>query len=424
MTQLALDGGHPVRSKPFPARAHVGAEEQAAVAAVFAAAVDAGAAPGYNGPEELAYCDEFSAYLGGGYTDAVSSGTAGIYVALRALDFEPFGEVIVGAVTDPGGIMPIPLLNQIPVVADTLPGSYNTGPEQVEALLTPMTRAIVVAHIAGEPADVEGIVTLARARGIPVIEDCSQSHGALLHGRPVGSFGDIAVFSTMFGKHHSTGGQGGVVFTRDQELYHRIRRASDRGKPFGLPEGSTNALAALNLNLNDLAAAIGRVQLRKLPAIVARRSGIVNELAAGLRELRCVSLPPLVEGAESSSWFLRLRYQPEVSRVDKESFCQALAAEGLPIMADYSAALPHLMDWFVNRRVFGTSGYPWTSPEYVHACAGAAALDPDRLFPCPNARAAIVAHFNLMFHEAWTSADVADALTIFRKVAAAYQAAA
>ena len=416
MAQLALEGGQPVRATPFPARAHVGAEEKAAVAAVFDAAAETGAAPGYNGPEEQAYCDEFSAYMGGGFTDAVSSGTAGIYVALRALDPEPFGEVIVGAVTDPGGMMPIPLLNQIPVVADTVAGSFNTGPDQVAALLSPLTRAIVVPHIAGEPAEIAGIVALARARGIPVIEDCSQSHGASLHGQPVGSFGDIAVFSTMFGKHHSSGGQGGLVFTQAEDLYNRIRRASDRGKPFALPEGSTNVMASLNLNLNDLAAAIGRVQLRKLPAIVERRREIVGELSAGLDALRCVALPPLIPGGVSSSWFLRLRYHSEASSVPKETFCRALAAEGLPIMADYSAALPHLMDWFVNRRVFGTSGYPWTSLDY--------AGDPDRVFPCPNARLAVDTHFTVMLHEDWTSADVADALTIFNKVAAVYETVA
>ena len=91
-------------------------------------AIATGVAPGYNGEDGDAYCEAFSASLGGGYTDAVSSGTAGVYVALRALDLEPFGEVIVGAVTDPGGMMPIPLLNQIPMVADTAPGQLQHGP--------------------------------------------------------------------------------------------------------------------------------------------------------------------------------------------------------------------------------------------------------------------------------------------------------
>jgi dTDP-4-amino-4,6-dideoxygalactose transaminase len=392
----------------FPPRGHFGEEEKAAVDALFDKAIAAGTAPGYNGQEEEAYCDEFSAHLGGGYTDAVSSGTAGIYAALRALDLEPFTEVIVGAVTDPGGLMPVPLLNLVPMIADTVPGSFNTGPEQVRALLSPRTSAIIVAHIAGEPADIAGIVEIARPRGIPVIEDCSQAHAALLHGRPVGTFGDIAVFSTMFGKHHSSGGQGGLVFTRDEARYQAIRRASDRGKPFYLPTGATNVIASLNLNLTDMAAAIGRVQLRKLPEIVRRRREIVAGLADRLRDLHAVSIPTPLAGADPSYWFLRMRFDPRWVGVDKADFCAGLNAEGLPILADYSAALPHTMDWFVQRRVFGRSGYPWRSPAYSG--------DPDRQFPCPNAHAAIASHFNLMLNEAWSDQDIAAAAAIFRKV--------
>ncbi len=270
----ALYGGPPTRAKPFPSRGHIGAEEKAAVDALFDAAIASGVAPGYNGAEETAYCEDFTAFMGGGYVDAVSSGTAALYVALRALDLEPFTEVIVGAVTDPGGMMPIPLLNLVPMVADTAPGSYNTGPEQIAALITPLTRAIVVPHIAGEPADMVGIMKLARQHGLPIIEDCAQSHGACLNGRLVGTFGNIAAFSTMFGKHHSSGGQGGLVYTQNEALYQAIRRASDRGKPFFMSAGTTNVIASLNFNLNDLAAAIGRVQLRKLPA-AERRQGDV-----------------------------------------------------------------------------------------------------------------------------------------------------
>lgn len=422
----ARDDNHqsnrPPRSKPFPARGHIGEEERNAVIALFDEAIATGNAPGYNGREEEAYCEAFSDYLGGGYTDAVSSGTAGIYVALRALDLEPFSEVIVGAVTDPGGLMPIPLLNLIPMIADTAPGSFNTGPEQVEALLSSRTSAIVVPHIAGEPADIGGIMEVAGPRGIPVIEDCSQAHGARLKRRLVGTFGDIGVFSTMGGKHHSSGGQGGLVFTRDEARYQAVRRASDRGKPFFLPEGSTNAIASLNLNLTDLAAAIGHVQLRKLPVFVARRREIVAELAEGLEGLRCVSTPKLLPSAEPSYWFLRLRYHAvdtarqtvstESERADKLAYCEALSAEGLPVMADYSAALPHTMTWFRERRVFGTSGYPWSSPAYGG--------DPNRRFPCPNAHAAVAEHFNLMIHEAWSDQDIADALAILERVEAAH----
>jgi len=409
---LAMDGGTPVRSEPFPPRGNVTEDEKAAVTALFDAAIAGGSMPGYNGEQETAYCEEFSQAVGGGFADAVSSGTAALYVALRALELEPFTEVIVGAVTDPGGMMPIPLLNLVPVIADVAPGSYNTGPDQVAELISPLTSAIVVPHIGGEPADIAGIVALAKARGIPVIEDCAQSHGAALHGRPIGAFGDLAVFSTMFGKHHSTGGQGGLVFTRDERLYQAVRRASDRGKPFFMPPGSTNVMASLNLNLNDLAAAIGRVQLRKLPAYIARRRQLVQQLAEGLATLRSVALPASLPGASPSYWFLRLQFHPESVSCDKRTFCRALAAEGLPISEDYRAALPHTMEWYARRRVFGSSQYPWSSPDYKG--------DPKRAFLCPNVRQVMDSCFNLYLHEGWTDRDLADALAVLEKVEAAF----
>ncbi|MBN1641647.1 MAG: DegT/DnrJ/EryC1/StrS family aminotransferase [Anaerolineae bacterium] len=416
LSQLAVHGGSRLRVDPFPQRGHVGHEERAAIDALFDRAIATGVAPGYNGEEENAYCEEFAAYMGGGYVDAVSSGTAGIYVALHALDLEPFSEVIVASVTDPGGLMPVPLLNLIPVIADTAPNSYNTGPAQVEALVSPLTSAILVSHIAGEPADVAGIAEIARRRGIPLIEDCSQSHGATLHGKLVGTYGEIGVFSTMSGKHHCSGGQGGVVYARDEALYQAIRRASDRGKPFFLPPGATNAIASLNLNLNDLAAAIGRVQLRKLPETVRRRRAIVAGIAEGISGVRTVAIPEPLPGAEPSYWFLRMRFNAEEATCDKETYCRALSAEGLAIAPHYRAALPHTMDWFVHRRVFGSSGYPWSSPDY--------AGDPERQFPCPNANATMDTHFNLHFHESWTPGDVADAAAILRKVDRAYSAQA
>ena len=91
----------------------------------------------------------------------------------------------------------------------------NTGPEQVEAAITERTSAIVVAHIGGEPMDIEGIMAVARKHNLPVVEDCSQSHAARVNGKYVGTFGDVSAFSIMFGKHFCSGGQGGMVFTKD-----------------------------------------------------------------------------------------------------------------------------------------------------------------------------------------------------------------
>lgn len=410
-SKLAVNGGPKTRARPWPGRGLLGPEEKAAADALFDQAIASGEAFGYNGPAEERYCREFAKFMGGGYADAVNSGTTAVYVALRALNIEPFTEVIVSPITDPGGMMPIVLLNCIPLVADAAPGRYNTGPEQVAELISPRTSAILIAHIGGEPADIAGIAAIARKRGIPVVEDCAQAHGARLHGRLAGTFGAIAAFSTMFGKHHCTGGQGGVVFTRSKKLYLECRRAADRGKPFGRPPGSTNCLASLNFNLNDLAAAIGSVQLKKLPRIVRQRRQIVERLARGFSRLKAVALPPQIGGAEPSYWWLRLQFNAAAVTCDKETYCKALKAEGLLIIPSYRA-MPHLMDWYKHRRVFGASGYPWTAPEYKG--------ERDRRFPCPNALAATAAQFNLSIYESWGKAEIADIIAAFTKVEAAY----
>jgi dTDP-4-amino-4,6-dideoxygalactose transaminase len=401
----------------MPRRALFGEEEKAAAVAMFDAAITSGEAFGYGGPEEEAYCQDFATTLGGGYADAVNSGSSAVYVALKALGVEPFSEVICPAITDPGGIMPVPLLNCIPVVADARPGAYNVGPDEVAACLSERTGAIVVAHIAGEPVDMDPILDLARARGIPVVEDCAQSHGATYKGKPVGTLGDVAAFSTMSGKHHATGAQGGVVFTRDEARYWAARRASDRGKPFGLEGAGGTVLASLNLNLNDLAATIGRVQLKKLAGIVEGRRRVAAALATGLAaRSRAVSPGWVPEGAEASYWFMRLHVDASRLTVDGDTFARALGAEGLPVTPTYRAALQSSAPWLLQRHAFGSSAYPWAAPEYR-----AAGGDPEQRFFCPNAVEVLASDFNLAIHERWGEAEVEDTLAAIEKLERAYQ---
>ena len=120
---LAINGGTPVRSEPFPSRRLFGEEEKQAAIDLFDAAIRNGEAFGYNGEHEAGYASAFCAFQGGGHADVVNSGTSAVYVALRALDLEPFTEVITPAISDPGGVMPVALLNCVPIPADTAPGS-------------------------------------------------------------------------------------------------------------------------------------------------------------------------------------------------------------------------------------------------------------------------------------------------------------
>jgi len=402
---LAIDGGTPVRSRPMPARCLFGEEEKGAAMELFDEAIRTGQAFCYNGPQEQAFEREFAEFMGGGFADGVNSGTSAIFAALGALELEPGSEVIVPPITDPGGVMPVVMLNCVPVFADSDPRSFNIGPRQLEAAMTDKTRAAVVAHIAGEPADMDPIMEVARGRSVRVIEDCAQAHGARYRGRLVGTFGDLAAFSTMSGKHFATGAQGGIVYTSDEELHWKARRFADRGKPFNLPGAASNVVAGLNLNLNDLAAAIGRVQLRKLPSIIERRRRVGQAVKRGLAGLKAVSVGWQVPNTKPSYWFLRIALDLSRLSVTKARFVEALVAEGISAGVSYRHIQAESL-WYRNRRI---AWCPWLFRD----CA------PDP----PDFRKVIAvsdSNFIITAHENYGDQEASDIVEALTKVEAAY----
>ncbi len=410
MAKLAIDGGEKVRKTPFPPRRLFGEEEKSAVIALFDRSIETGEAFGYNGPEEQSYEKEFSEFMGGGYADLVNSGTSAIFVALGALNLEPLSEVIAPPITDPGGVMPIPMLNCVPVIADTNKNSYNMGPDQIEAVITERTKAIVVAHIFGEPADMDPIMEIARSKGLFVIEDCAQAHGALYKGRLVGTFGDLSAFSTMSGKHHATGAQGGVVFTKNADLYWEAKRFADRGKPFNT-SFSSNVRMGLNLNSNELSATIGRVQLRKLPRIIEGRRNFVRSLAEKIKDLKSVTFGWMPDNCQSSYWYIRMHIDLDKLTVSKDQFVNALSAEGIPCFASYRH-IPSEAKWFVEKATYGKSGYPWTDPNYKG--------DRNPNFSLRNCIEAVETHFNLVVNENYGEQEAIDYASALYKVESAY----
>ena len=410
--RLAIDGGTPVRTEPMPSRGLVGEEEKAAAMAVFDEAIRTGQAFGYNGPFEAQYEQDFAAFMGGGFADGVNSGTNAVYCALGALGLDAPAEVIVPAITDPGGMMPVALLGCVPVVADTDPRSYNTCAEQIEPVITERTRAVIVAHIGGEPVDLDPVLELARAHDLFVIEDCAQAHGATYKGRPVGTLGHVAAFSTMFGKHHCTGGQGGVVYTADEDLYWRAKRFADRGKPFQLEGEEGNVVAGLNCNLNELSAAIGSAQLKKLPGIIERRRRVGDAVKAGLADRSAVFVGWQVPDTECVYWFLRVGLDLDALSADKKTFCAALAAEGIPVTESYRA-IPCERPWFTRQAVFGRSGFPWRCSDYAGPTQPRPRID--------NAVRVTDTHFNVALHESYGPQEIDHILTALKKVEAAYR---
>ncbi|MFW6060651.1 MAG: DegT/DnrJ/EryC1/StrS family aminotransferase, partial [Phycisphaeraceae bacterium] len=305
-TTLAIDGGAPALPDGVTPRRLFDQREKEAVLDLLDRAIDETSnLLAYGGEQEQAYCEAFCAMLGGGFADGVNSGTNAVHVALAALEPEPGSEVVVPPVTDPGGVMSVALLGCTPVVADSAPGYYNIGAEQIEAVLTERTAAIIVAHIGGIACDMDPILELAQRHDIPVLEDCAQAHLTRYRGRAAGTLGAISAFSTMFGKQHASAGQGGLVYTRDETLYWKARRYADRGKPLGLTGQAQNVVASLNFNMDELHAAVGRVNLAKLPAHIARRQQIAAALAEHCRaELDAVRVVEAAADDEGSYWFL------------------------------------------------------------------------------------------------------------------------
>ncbi len=410
-TKLAIDGGQPLRQSPWPGRPLFREEEKLAAIAVFDEAIAQGGAFGYGGAHCKAYAEAFSKYMGGGFTRAVNSGTNAVWVALRGLDIEPFTEVIVPPVSDNGGVMPVALCNCIPVPADAAPDSFNVSPETIEAAITERTSAIIVAHIAGTPVDMDPVMALAEKYNLKVIEDCAQAHGGTYKGRMLGSIGHVSSFSTMFGKHHASGGQGGLVFAKNEKIALRVNQVADRGKPCGQPGVNGNVVASLNNNMDDLHAAIGLVNLGRLPGAVKARRDYVNAIIEHTRDLKAVAVigdPPF---GESSYWFVFIKLDLEKLTVDKAKFVDALAAEQVPAQASYNA-MPSEYDWFKNQAVFGSSRYPWAAPEYK---------GPKRpVYALPNIRKTAESWFRSHVTEFQGQQEAEDMAAALRKVENAY----
>ena len=410
--RLAIDGGTPVRQMPMPSRSLIGQEEKNAAMGLFDAAIASGNAFGYGGPSEQQYEQDFAAYMGGGYVDAVNSGTNAVFAALGALRLDALSEVICPPITDCGGIMPVVLIGCVPVVSDADPRSFNTAADYIEPMISERTRAVVVAHIGGDPVDMDPVLELARKHDLYVVEDCAQSHGASYKSRRVGTMGDISAFSTMFGKHHCTGGQGGIVYTQNEELHWWGRRFADRGKPFNMEGTGGNVIAGINCNLNDLSAAIGSAQLGKLDMITGNRNRVGNAIRDALADADIgVTVGWQVPDSESSYWFLRLFFDAARFSVDKNAFCSALSAEGIPNGASYRA-IPAEQPWFQNKACFGDSGFPWDCSDYNGSKTPQYRID--------NAIEAVETHFRITIHEHYGDQEIENVVSAVKKVAAAY----
>lgn len=338
---------------------------------------------GYQGEFEKRYTEAFVAYQGGdGYADAVCSGTAALYIAIASLQLPENSHILVSPITDPGTISAIILNRLTPVIIDSMPNSYNVGLAQFLDRLTDKTKAVVVVHAGGKAAQIKEIADEARGRGIFIIEDCSQAHGAGCNNQKVGTFGDIAAFSTMYRKNHATGGCGGVVYTKNEQLYRLARAYADRGKPFFEPDfneknPSTFLFPALNLNQDEISCALGSYTLAKLDGIRQKRIYLLRLLDSMLKKEK--SLCTLMPVSDDDSPFFWPIFFEKTNKVDVKSFAQRVLERGAALNPRYNYVVS---DW----NWFNTYAFDNFTPY--------------------NAKRCVENSFNLLFHEGFERQDI------------------
>ncbi|HEY0941103.1 MAG TPA: DegT/DnrJ/EryC1/StrS aminotransferase family protein [Steroidobacter sp.] len=253
----------------------------------------------WTGGAGRAFEQEYASTLGLKHAIALMNGTVALELALRMWNIGPGDEVVVTPRSFVASASCAVLQGAKPVFADVDRDSGNLTAATIERVLTPRTRAIIPVHLGGWPCEMDDIMSLANARGIRVLEDCAQAHGATHRGRAVGSIGHAAAFSFCQDKIITTGGEGGLLATNDEEMWARAWAFKDHGKSFDAvynrehPPGFrwVHESFGTNWRMTEIQAAIGRLQLRKLPQWSARRRANAQVLMDLLRETPGLRVP-------------------------------------------------------------------------------------------------------------------------------------
>ena len=280
------------------------------------------------GPRLAEFELSFTRYLGVPHAVGVSSGTAGLHLALLALGIAPGDEVIVPSFTFIAAANVIRYVGAVPVFVDVAALTLNMTPEAVSRAITPRTRALMVVHTFGVPADVVELCAIAREHNLLVIEDACEALGAESGGRRVGSFGDAAVFAFYPNKQITTG-EGGMVVAQDADVAARVRSLSNQGRTAS-DDWFQHSLLGYNYRLSELASALGIGQMARLPEILARRDQIARSYARLLAGTTGLVLPPVDLPGKRISWFVFVvRLSAEFERSDRDAVVATLHDAGI-----------------------------------------------------------------------------------------------
>lgn len=335
--ELARDGGAPVRTEPLAPWPQFDDEMTNAVTEVLRS----GKVNYWTGKNVRCFEKDFAEFVGGNFGVAVSNGTVAVELALHAVGIEPGDEVIVPPRTFIATASAVAMLGARPVFADIDSVSGNVTAETIAAVTTPKTRAIIVVHAAGWPCEMDPITELARERGIRVIEDCAQAHGAKYKEQHVGTIGDVGAFSFCQDKIISTGGEGGMVVTDCPDIWERAWSFKDHGKGWEAIQNCQQQRTVFkwlhesigtNWRMTEMQAAIGRIALQRLPVWVKARQSHAALLDEELSNVPGIEVLKPSADVEHSYYKHYANVAPEMlsDKWSRDEIVRCIQKEGVP----------------------------------------------------------------------------------------------
>ncbi len=417
--KLAIDGGKPVNTKPFPGWPSYEKSTADKVAEVLLS----GKINYWTGKVGMQFESEWAKWLGIRNAVSVTNGTAALHVALGGLNIGPGDEVICTSYSFIASSFCACQAGALPVFCDC-GDDHCLDPSKLEALINERTKAIVVVHLYGIVADMDPIMKIARKHGLKVIEDCAQCFGGVYKGKKAGTIGDVGCFSFCQSKHFSTGGEGGMVVTNDDDLAWEFRSFRDHGydvqAKMNLLEMEGKQLyihrrVGFNFRMTEMQSMIGLCELKRfdswnLPNRIKNGEYLIKEL----KDHPLVYATPLHTKERRSAFW----WAPFVLNIEKfkkgitmKEFLAAMGKEGVPV---YSVLWPEMYkeEAFANRRGFGSANYPFYDPR-------ARVIDYTK-FNCEHANWLTDRTMCFFVHPVYGEEQMKAYVAAFKKVAAAY----
>jgi len=351
--------------------------------------------------------DAVAKQFGANYAVATSSGTASIHVVIAASQIRPGMEVITTPITDMGTINAILYQNLIPVFADVNPDSALLTVDTIRTAVTDRTRAVVVVHLTGCPADIAPIADFCKASNLTLIEDCAQALGATYQGQHVGTFGDFGCYS-LNDQKHITSGEGGFVLTQTEERFYLCHNYADKYHDRHRRGVLLHALAP-NYRMSEIDGAMFLVQLPKLKAIIDKRRALGRSLTQQIRQIPGIIPQAQPQQVEESYFFYLFRVDTERLRMSRDEFLARLRAEGIPASGAYVNVPMYKSFYFSNKTFFPDGVWP---AEIVSGRS----YDYNKV-NLPGAELAVATGVSLTLHEGFSNQDISDYVNAIVKVA-------